>query len=116
MLARVRDFRLAQVLVEVVQAQLDIGHVSVRSVCKVTDDGALMQEIWQSMLQRAGDIERPLLNETRIYDAEAAASGTTLLSCRPFFDGLTSSCEAAQALLEEVSVIVNEVTAGSIVT
>ena len=92
MLARVRDIRLAQTLVSVVQGVLRVGHVSGWYMCKDEADNVLLEGLWCDSNPIVDYQLLPSVRSGVLEVAQCVGDGAQLLDYMPFLLELFSEC------------------------
>jgi hypothetical protein len=101
-LARVRDFDMAKVVAQIAHEELEIGHVSVRSVNKDSVDCGIMESLWNDVWIDFSNMAMPTLDCGMRTEAKEAASGAAFLDCVPFLKLLAFGNDTAEALIQDV--------------
>jgi hypothetical protein len=108
-LARVRDFEVAGIIVQVLQERSFVKHGSVEAICKETTDRVLLMQAWDNVWT-GSLVALPKFSEEAVGAARSAARASQFVDCLPFIQAVASS-ETFSACVTEVQRISRELIA-----
>jgi len=117
-LARVRDFEVAVIVVRVLQERLLVKHGSVKATCKEGADRDLLMQCWNNVWTGSPLVALPGFSEQALLVAGSVAKSSQLIDCLPFVHAVIPS---GMSLLSAAEVQMawqahNAVASGEVVT
>ena len=89
-LARVRDFEVAAIIVQVLQERLLVTHGSVEATCKEASDRVVLKQAWSNVWTGSPLVALPKFSDEALGAAVSAATASQFLDCFPFIQTVAS--------------------------